>query len=635
VPLGKRVARLLCDRSEGRSPADCSTGSNETYIPSAFLRPGSHIMSLRTRFIALFTLLAVIPLVGVGVFSYFRSMRAVEVLVATQVEEIARSAARQVGERYAVHQSNLLLLAENDETQSLYTAQATDNSVLIQEALSTSGPYLDYAWQVLGGDYEWIEFRDLDGRRLFRMGEGALRAGTSFTDPPESVASQWMFLREPVVDLDNGSTMGEVVAAVIPDAVLPFEVLETRFGASGYSAVLDRESGRVLYHARHAFWQRTLSEITGLDGWNLDQSIFEQAEGTFTYQENDSSRVAFFQSLESPPWTVLASGSVDEFGAPFAQTRAGNLILILVLASAVAGAYALLARRATRSLVALTHAADRVGIGDLTPDLPVDGEDEVGRLTRAFRIMVARVRESLRQMEASRQMAAVGQFASQISHEIRNPLTSMNLNLQGLRREVDGGRIPEDLARPIELCLSEVQRLDRVVGGVLNLARPPSENLEITSMHQVVDDAREVIQQQLDKSKITFEAHHNAESDLVHGDPEALKSVFLNLFLNAAEAMPEGGALVVSTGPVEWEGGRTGIRIQVSDTGSGIPVENRNEIFHPFFSTKKGGTGLGLSLAARIVEGHGGDLRLVEGTDSSRGPTFAIELPLGEEEWMA
>ena len=135
--------------------------------------------------------------------------------------------------------------------------------------------------------------------------------------------------------------------------------------------------------------------------------------------------------------------------------------------------------------MALTEAADRVGAGDLSPELPEDGEDEVGRLTRAFRVMVDRVRESLRQMEASRQMAAVGQFASQISHEIRNPLTSMNLNLQGLRREVESGKIPADSSRPVELCLKEVQRLDRVVRGVLNLARPPSEDMMPCSLHGV------------------------------------------------------------------------------------------------------------------------------------------------------
>ena len=410
-------------------------------------------MSLRTRFIALFTLLAVIPLVGVGVFSYVRSMRAVEALVATQVEEIARNAARQVGERYVLHESNLLLLAENAETQGLYEAQSTGDSAQVQAALSTAAPYLDYAWQVFGGAYEWIELRHRNGEVLYRMGEGPGGPAPGLGDPASSDGSGRLPLRETIFDPEGSGEIGVVVAAIVADAVLPYEALETRFGSSGYSVVVDRATGRVLYHPRHAYWRRTLGELAGPEGWDIDLSLFDGPEGTLTYREADSTRVAFFESLDSPPWTVLATASVNEFGAPFASTRAANLALILVLTLAVAAAYALLTRRATRSLVALTEAADRVGAGDLDPELPEEGGDEVGRLTKAFRVMVGRVRESLQQMETSRQMAAVGQFASQISHEIRNPLTSMKLNLQGLRRDVESGRIPPESARPVELCL--------------------------------------------------------------------------------------------------------------------------------------------------------------------------------------
>jgi signal transduction histidine kinase len=589
-------------------------------------------MSLRTRFIALFTLLAVIPLVGVGVYSYFRSMRAVEDLVATQVEEIARNAARQVEDRYAIHRSNLLLLADNDETRRLYGALSSGDPLGLQDAMSTAEPYLDYAWQVLGTDYEWIELRDREGQVIVRLGEDYLGDAAPSADRPQAGAPQWLILRETVDGLGDEDPAGEVVAAVLPDAILPLEALETRFGASGYSTVLDRESGRVLYHPRHTFWQGTLSEVAGPDGWGVDPAFLEEPEGTFTYREADSSRVASFVGLPSPPWTVIASGSADEFGAPFARTRTGNLVLILVLALVVAGAYALLARRATRSLVALTHAADRVGAGDLSPELPEEGEDEVGRLTRAFRVMVARVRESLRQMEASRQMAAVGEFASQISHEIRNPLTSMNLNLQGLRRDVESGGIPAESSRPVEICLKEVQRLDRVVTGVLDLARPPSMDQRACSLHRAIKEALEVLQEQLEQKNIVAQTEFDAESDVVHGDPEALKSVFINLFLNSAEAMEDGGALHVSTESMEWKGARHGIRVRIADSGPGVPLEDRKEIFNPFFTTKKEGTGLGLSLAARIVEGHQGDLRLADSTEAGSGSTFVIELPLMLEE---
>ncbi len=587
-------------------------------------------MSLRTRFIALFTLLAVIPLVGVGIFAYVRSMRAVEALVATQVEEIARNTARQVSERYALHESNLLLFAENAETRGLFEARSTGDSARIQAALTTAAPYLDYAWQVLGSAYEWIELRHESGEVLYRMGEGPGGAAPGLGGPSSPEDSGWLTLQETIRNSD-GSRLGAVVVAVTLDAILPYDALETRFGSSGYSVVLDRATGQVLYHPRHAFWRRTVRELAGPQGWNIDPSLFEGGQGSVIYRETDSTRVAFFVSLQTPPWTVLATGSVDEFGAPFARTRAGNLLVILALALAVATAYTLLTRRATRSLVALTSAADQVAAGDLNPELPGDGEDEVGRLTSAFRVMVERVRESLRQMEASRQMAAVGQFASQISHEIRNPLTSMKLNLQGLSRDVEAGRIPSDSARPVGLCLKEINRLDRVVGGVLNLARPPSTEVRPCSIHDVIDDAVEVLREQLGKADVKVQTDFRAEPATVTGDAEALKSVFLNLFLNAIEAMPDGGTLQLSTGPVRQKDGGAGICIRVVDDGPGIPPQTREEIFDPFFSTKKDGTGLGLSLAARIVEGHRGELTLVDSSEPGRGSEFAIELPLSPE----
>ena len=589
-------------------------------------------MTLRTKFFALFALLAVIPLVGVGALGYLRSMRAVESLVATQVEQIARRAARQLEDRYALHEANLLLLAGNAETQSLFAARASGDSSAIAAAHTAAVAYLEDAWRALGAGYEWIELRDGGGRTVHRMdgddgGPAGLPAGSA-----TSRSSSWLTLREPILDGEGSQEVGTVVAAVVPDAMLPFEALEPRFGASGYSVVFDRSTGRVLYHPRHAYAQRMIAELAGPEGWDVDPSVFEGREGSITYREADSGRVAFYQSLDSPPWTVLASGSVDEFGAPFADSRTANLALILLLAIVVWIAYALLARRATRPLAALTDAADRVGAGDYTPALPPVGQDEVGRLTTAFGLMIAQVRESLRQMEASRQMAAVGQFASQISHEIRNPLTSLQLNLQGLERDVRHGRIPSDLARPVGLCLKEVHRLDGVASGVLSLARPRRPDTAPCSLHGVIADALEVLRAQLGAVGVTVHTRFQAERDRVVGSAEDLTSVIFNLCRNAAEAMPGGGNLHVSTEPTWAPGNRAGIRVRVEDDGVGIPADVRDEIFKPFFTTKKDGTGIGLSLAARIVEEHRGTIVLAERAPSDRGSAFVIELPLSAEE---
>jgi len=588
-------------------------------------------MTLRTKFFALFALLAVIPLVGVGAYGFLRSKRAVEALVATQTAQIVRAAARQLEDRYAQHEANLLLLARNAETQRLVEARRSGDPSAIAAARSAAIAYLDDAWRALGAGYEWIELRDGDERLLHRMGGGA---GTAPAAPGAggSARTAWLTLSESIEEAGDPPSGGTVVAAVIPDALLPYQALESRFGASGYSVVFDRSTGRVLYHPRHAYASRTLAELSGPAGWDVDPSVFEARQGSFTFRETDSTRVAYFRNLDSPPWTVLASGSVDEFGGPFAESRIATLALILVLTAAVWVAYALLARRATRSLASLTDAADRVGAGDLAPDLPPVGRDEVGRLTAAFQLMVTKVRESLEQMEASRQMAAVGAFASQISHEIRNPLASLQLNLQGLQRDVEHGRIPPDLARPVELSLREVHRLDGVVSGVLSLARPRRTDVKPCSLHGVIEDALQVLRAQMGAAGVTVHTSFVAARDTVLGDADQLKSVFLNLLLNAAEAMPHGGDLHVATGLARDRRDRASIRVRVEDDGPGIPAAHREDVFKPFFTTKKGGTGIGLSLAARIVEEHRGALALAEPVHSDHGTAFIIELPAVPEE---
>jgi signal transduction histidine kinase len=157
-------------------------------------------------------------------------------------------------------------------------------------------------------------------------------------------------------------------------------------------------------------------------------------------------------------------------------------------------------------------------------------------------------------------------------------------------------------------------------------------DLRACSLHGAIKEALEVLQEQFEQREIIAQTDFDAESEVVHGDPEALKSVFINLFLNSAEAMENGGTLHVSTEGMERKGNRHGIRVRIADTGPGVPLEDRTEIFNPFFTTKKDGTGLGLSLAARIVEGHQGDLKLADPSEAGSGSTFVIELPLMLEE---
>jgi two-component system, NtrC family, sensor histidine kinase HydH len=242
--------------------------------------------------------------------------------------------------------------------------------------------------------------------------------------------------------------------------------------------------------------------------------------------------------------------------------------------------------------------------------------------------MVAKVRQAVREIETSRHMAAVGSFAARLSHEIRNPLTSLKLNLQSLERDGAAGRLPDSSARPIGICLREIERLDRVVTGALRLGRERPLALADCQLHQIVRDALEVVRPQLEQQGVAIATTLGAASDRVRGDPGSLKAVFLNLFLNAAEAMPDGGTLSVASEVVKADPGFASCRVRVTDSGAGVPPEARDRIFEPFFSTKPRGTGFGLPVALRTVEEHGGQLRLADDGGGGGGASFLVDLPL-------
>ncbi|MCJ7628906.1 MAG: ATP-binding protein, partial [Longimicrobiales bacterium] len=499
-----------------------------------------------------------------------------------------------------------------------------------EEAFPAADTYLRQVWDQFRVSYRWIEFRDTGGVVIYGLGEtGSERSSGSELAGPDF--QEGLRFNRTVSDPDGSSPLGEVVAVAPMDQVLPPDALAQTFGRSGYSVVLDLQGDQVLFHPRRAVLQARASSLLGPDGWGVNQERLAQDSGSFVFRLSDSARVASFVSMETPAWTVLATTSVEEFSGPFTRLRRLNLIIVGLVTTTVFLAFLLMTGRATRSLESLTRAADAVAAGDYSPPLPPAGTDEVGRLSAAFGVMASRVEETLRRIQESRHMAVIGQFTSRLSHEVRNPLTSVKLNLQRIERHAAKGRLPEECMGPLEISLSEVDRLDRVVRGVLRLARTGAPATEPCSVHQVLLRATAAVAPQLEGKGIEIEEDLEAVRDTILGNTEALEGVFLNLLLNAADAMPEGGRISIASREIpDPRDGPGWIQVGVRDQGPGVPPEVADKIFEPFFSTKKEGTGFGLSVALSTVEDHGGTLRLGQSVEDGGGAVFVIDLPLAK-----
>ncbi len=573
-------------------------------------------LSLRNRLLVLFAIFGILPLSALGSYEYVRTQRAVESLIAAQTAQLAERAAAQLADRWARLRSDLLLLAENAETRRIYDTPG--DPVLLANALELAEPFFRDLWQQIGPAYDAIELRDAADRQLYRFGDADRNAALPATTRVALEAHE--LVRDPA----SGRVIGRVVATPRLVVILPLDALQTRFGESGYSMVVERTTGRVLYHPRHGGLNQRLQALLAGDSLRAGELLARPGTGRFTFGHGDSMRVASWVSLEQPAWALVASGSVSEFGGSFARLRRDALLLVLLFTLLALTAFTLAIRRATRSLEALTRAADQVGRGNFVPELPPAGSDELGRLALAFQVMTAKVSDMLAQLERSRQLAAIGEFAAEISHEIRNPLTAVKLNLQRIDRALRGEPDPRRAAAPLAISLREIDRLERVVRGVLQLGRPQSGPRAAVRLRDVVEESLGVVRQQADEQQVEITTSFDTPDD-IEAEVEPLRAALLNLLVNALEAMPAGGRLRLWTEPVAAE--RDAVALLVEDNGAGIPPAQREQLFRPFHTTKPQGTGLGLAAALRTIEAHDGKLSAIEPRYGA-GAAFRLELPL-------
>jgi len=240
-------------------------------------------------------------------------------------------------------------------------------------------------------------------------------------------------------------------------------------------------------------------------------------------------------------------------------------------------------------------------------------EDSYGKL-RAQADLILEIEEQLRRAD---RLSALGELAAGMAHEIRNPLGSIRGTAEILRDGIDPSDKRHEFAG---ILIKEVDRLNRVVQDFLDFARPAPVERSRVDINEVLREILVLTRQQTVKSGIRAEF---LPGDLpkLPGDREQLKQAFLNLILNALQAMDTGGLLTIATARIDDEA-----RVRFTDTGQGIPPESREKIFNPFFTTRREGTGLGLAITHRIIQGHGG--RIEVESRIGEGTTFTVALPV-------
>jgi len=290
---------------------------------------------------------------------------------------------------------------------------------------------------------------------------------------------------------------------------------------------------------------------------------------------------------------------------------------------------ALFSRRFTKPLIDLKTGAGEIARGNLDYVVKAEGSDEIGELSASFNRMARSLGQHRHELEEakselvrSERMAAVGELAAGLSHEIDNPI-GVILGFAELLLE----DMPEDDPRHEDLSqiVEESKRCKRIVRGLLDFSRPPVLGVIPTDVSEVARRTADAARSQRLFKRVVITTELAEGLPVLQADPDRLKQVFMNLMINAAQAMPDGGGIKVSTG---YDAAAGGIRVVFEDTGPGIPEEELKRVFEPFFTTKRPGegTGLGLAICVRLLEEHGGRIEAESGP--GMGARFFVTLPV-------
>jgi two-component system NtrC family sensor kinase len=332
---------------------------------------------------------------------------------------------------------------------------------------------------------------------------------------------------------------------------------------------------------------------------------------------------------------------------PFIDVLRNTLLLFLGIALGgillVVAVSVQQARRISRPLKTLEGVARLIADGDYTREVTVKAPEEVEHLAGSINQMAKKLEEERRDLEEwaatlerkvqertdqiknidaqlfrSEKLASLGKLAAGVAHEINNPLTGILTNSSLLLEDLEEA---DPRREDVDVIVKETIRCREIVKRLLDFAKQTKPQKRLTNVNELIDNIILLVRNQTSFRNIDIQRHLAPELPEIFADPDQIQQVFINIILNAADAMGKGGKLVIRS---QLTG--NSIMVSFADTGPGISEANRERIFDPFFTTKEHGTGLGLSISYGIIEQHGGTIRVE--SNVGKGSTFSVELPV-------
>ncbi len=547
-----------------------------------FARP----YSIRSHILLIVLLAAVLPLALVGIWLARTSVRSGEKLLREHLVASVDRFAEMTNDRWGRVHGELLWVTGNESVTGMLARgrmTVADSQFLNELSLDVKESIVDIS--ILGEN----------GEPIWNSPSRVVRRGG--LNMPLSL--RLVKIEQPVVTPD-GDSVGTASANVRLAAIIP------------------ADSGRPLVHGSRV-------AIRGTTGGNdvlvaLDPSMGFPASERITIDGHVW--LVAMRRLDTghsgPPLEIAVASPLSSYTQPF--TNAGNVgfiaLMLVVLLSLFFTFF--LSSRLAGPLMEMDAAANSVARGNLERRVHATGPSELYRLADTFNLMTDSLRGTLDELTRRNSLAAVGEFATSLSHDVRNALTSVKLHMQRAAKRPVTDPVSHDL---ILRALNDVSRLDAAVTGALKVARSGQVVLEEVELQRAVRTAADSAGGAFAAVPATLDLDLPSDPIMVRGEYASLQQLFANLLFNAGQAVQSGGATRVS---MERNDGY--VIVSVADNGAGMNAEEIANLEKPYYSTRAEGTGLGLPIARRIAAAHGGEIRISSASGS--GTTIEVKLPV-------
>ena len=338
-------------------------------------------------------------------------------------------------------------------------------------------------------------------------------------------------------------------------------------------------------------------------------------------------------------WGLVAKQDLTEAFAPVEQLKMRIIVLIFVCTTVVIAIGISLTNRITQPILQLAEGAKAIGSGNLDHRISITSQNEVGALAKEFNQMATKLKESYSNLEQKVEertaqllraecLAAVGELAAEVAHEINNPLGGLGNFASMLENEPENTQQTKKYAA---LILEGLKRVEIIVKRLLTFSRPYSLQMSDKNINSIINNSIKFIEYRIEPCHITIKKDLNETIPYVYIDADNISQVLINIMVNALESMPDGGTLTIKTDTCKEHDNC--VTVCIADTGCGIREELKDKIFEPFFTTKnkegEKGLGMGLAISKRIIEDHHGKINVE--SNIGKGTTFRICLPASKK----